>query len=110
MEGQEIITTWDGLKQALKEKRERIYISGDLIRKLKEYKSQQLTDLDRLGFELGSGGVLTIAEHVFNLIADHFDQTETKEEHKVRRKIINLYHIKIKKDDLVELSLKMLDY
>lgn len=110
MEEQEIITTWDGLKQALKEKRERIYISGDLIRKLKEYKSQQLTDLDRLGFELGSRGVLTIAEYVFNLIADHFDQTETKEEHKVRRKIINLYHIKIKKDDLVELSLKMLDY
>lgn len=105
-----MVTTWDGLKTALKEKRERIYVSGDLIQKLKEYKSQQLTDLERLGFELGGGGVLTIPEHIFNLIADHFDKTETKEEQKVRRKIINLYHIKLRKDNMVELSLKMLDY
>lgn len=110
MKENEIIMTWGKLKSALKEKRERIYVSGDLIQKLKEYKSEQLTNLDRLGFELGGRGVLNIPEYIFNLIADHFDKTETKEEQKIRRKIINLYNIKLREDHMVELSLKMLDY
>lgn len=104
-----VVNNFPELLEALQHKVSEITVKGELVEKMRILKKAQLSDTERMGSDLGSSGVLSVAEYGLNKIFGSF-KGETKEETKINEKISNLYSITISTPDTAELRLKQLDY
>lgn len=105
----EEIETKEELLNRLKKKTDEILITGPLAAEIYELHKGQLSDTERMGADLGSGGMQMIIEYLFIRL---FEMNEhlSKEEKKMRRTITQLYYIKKISTETVLLRLKQLDY
>lgn len=99
----------NNLLAALRRKDATIVVVGPLIGKMRQLERRQLTDRDRLGFDVGSRGVLTVVEFVLNRIFHSFEGKDA-EETEINERILNLYTIDISDAERVVLTLKQLGY
>ncbi|MBL1225350.1 hypothetical protein [Enterococcus sp. BWR-S5] len=103
------VETKEELLYQLKKKADEIFITGELAAEIYELQKGQLSDTERMGVELGSGGMQMLIEYVFIRLFEMNEQLG-KEEKKMRRTITQLYYIKKISTDTVLLRLKQLDY
>ena len=73
------VSNSDDLLLSLKEKYDFINITGDYFKEINILMKSQLTDNERLGFELGSSGTLTILAYLIESIVDIFKRTNKKD-------------------------------
>lgn len=94
---------------ALRRKDSTITVIGPLVGKMQQLKQRQLTDRDRLGFDVGSRGVLTVVEFVLNRIFRSFKGKDAKET-EINERILNLYTIDTSDAERAVLTLKQSRY
>ncbi|WP_207941454.1 hypothetical protein DOK78_001068 [Enterococcus sp. DIV2402] len=97
------------LLQALKKQIDQIILTDELAQLARELSNQQLTSTERLGTDLGSGGMSSLTEHILNRVF-HSYQGATKEETQLNERIHVLYNIQTLDNETVMLRLKQLDY
>lgn len=98
----------DKLLLGLKEQWDYIVIKWAYGKELYNIMKNQLSETQTLGFELGSGGYITIRTSAIETVRDLFsncDKTNIEIEKKLR-----LYKLSSMSDDIVFLTLKQLDY
>jgi hypothetical protein len=105
----EKIETKEDLLHRLKKKTDEILITGPLAAEIYELHKGQLSDTERMGADLGSGGMQMVIEYLFIRLFEMNEQL-SKEEKKIRRTITQLYYIKKISAETVLLRLKQLDY
>lgn len=105
----EEIETKEALLSRLKKKTDEILITGPLAAEIYELHKGQLSDTERMGADLGSGGMQMIIEYLFIRLFEMNEQL-SKEEKKIRRTITQLYYIKKISTETILLRLKQLDY
>ncbi len=92
----------------LKEQWDYIVIKGAYGKEIYNIMKNLLSETETLGFELGSGGGITILTCAIEAVRDLFsncDKTNIEIEKKLR-----LYKLSSMSDDIVFLTLKQLDY
>lgn len=96
------------LRQKVKEQKEEFIVKGDFRKLMKDIKQSQVSEAAEIGFELGSGGLVTlIAQGVLRII--NFFAEDTKLEN-LKQDIVRLYTIDFINENEVKLRLKQLDY
>lgn len=101
--------TKEELLDSLKKKEDEILITGPLASEIYALHEGQLSDTERMGADLGSGGMQMLIEYLFIRLFEMNEQL-SKEEKKIRRTITQLYYIKKLSTETVLLRLKQLDY
>ena len=64
--GKITVATPEALAEALRQQVDEITVSKGMHPQMQALANRQLSDHDRLGFEIGGRGVLTVLEHGFN--------------------------------------------
>lgn len=105
----QMVETKEALLHCLKKKKDEILIIGPLAAEIHELQKEQLTDTERMGADLGSGGMQMIIEYLFIRLFE-LKEPLSKEEKSMRRTITQLYYIKKISAETVQLRLKQLDY
>jgi IS30 family transposase len=98
----------EDLLLAFKNKESYILIKGEYKKELEKLAKSQLSDTERLGFELGSAGALTIlAEAIYQLV-NYFSKKDD-EQKKIESQIRSYKFKKINENEFL-LYLRQLDY
>ncbi|MGC6769007.1 hypothetical protein [Enterococcus sp. LJL51] len=97
------------LLNALRKQTDEILVTGELAVEIITLKKSQLSDTERLGGDLGSGGSSSVLEPLFNRLFDLFEKGDEVDK-EISRRIIRLYYIKKISQETVLLRLKQLDY
>jgi len=92
----------------LEEKSDYILIKGDYFKEVKKIVDTHLSDNERLGVELGGGGLMTVLVYALDAVRDLFSH-EDKTNKKINQKL-KLYRVKKITDEDLLLSLRQLDY
>ena len=100
--------TPEDLLIGLKEKYDEILIKGAYCNEIYKLMKAQLTENERLGFELGSAGTLTILAYAITFVRDLFSNSE-KIDNEIERRLTSYKVKEIGMDKLV-LTLKQLEY
>ncbi len=103
------VNTKESLYQAVAVKTDEIIVTGELIESLINLKKSQLTETERMGSDLGSGGASGIAEFALNKLFGSF-KGQDKAETQNNERINYLYNISVKSPNEILLRLKQLDY
>ncbi|MGE7602531.1 hypothetical protein ACQKL5_08475 [Peribacillus sp. NPDC097675] len=85
-----------------------ILIKGDYFKEVKKIMDTHLSENERLGVELGGGGVISILIYALDAVRNLFSNAE-KMDKEIDKKL-NLYKVKKISDDGLLLSLRQLDY
>jgi len=104
-----VVRNWEELKLALDTLKPEFHVMGEFTEIMREVKSGQLSDVARMGTELGSGGSSGLIEELYYFVHRQLSGGN-KEEEKIKDKVSKLYHIILLDDHTVVLRLKSLSY
>lgn len=101
----------DELLTHLKAKEDYIVIKGAYCEKVYELMKTHLSETETMGFELGSGGVITILANIINNLRDFIkNDQEVDKTTKLIEKKLNIYKVHSLAKNEIVLKLKQLDY
>lgn len=98
------------LKIAMESKTPRFIATGEVYQAILAISKTQLSETERLGFDLGSNGTGRIFESLLNKFWDFQDKSLTAETAKIKRQLIATYDFKRLSQNEIEVSLKSLTY
>lgn len=95
----------------LKAKEDYIVIKGDYSKEVYELIKTHLSETEMMGFELGSGGTLTILADIINTFRDFIkNDPDVDKTTKAIEKKLRLYKVQAVSHEEIVLKLKQLDY
>lgn len=103
------VRNWEEMKIAVDSLHPIFQVKGEFAAIIREVKSGQLSDTERLGTELGSHGGSVVLEVLFQWVYNQIKGLNTEEE-KIKDKVGRLYDISLKDETTAVLSLKSLKY
>lgn len=104
------VFTFAELKEAVDSQSPRFLVVGPFLETVKAYKKSQLSEADRLGFDLGSAGSGGLFEFLINQLWIILDKNPDKASLRLQDKVVKLYDIKLINKQTAELSLRSLNY
>ena len=104
-----LVTNYEELTLAYKKRIPYFAVKGDLVEAMKEVSRGQISNLARIGTELGSRGSSLVLESLHLMVHRVRHGKNTKEE-KLKDNIGMVYQITIEGEDTLYLRLKSLDY
>lgn len=98
------------LQLAVNSKTPKFLVVGPFLETIRDYKKSQLSEEERLGFELGGAGVGGVLEGMINYLWIILDKEPDKKSLRLKDKVIKLYDMRLLNKQTAELSLKSLRY
>lgn len=103
------VTTPNDLVKALRKQVDEITVSEAMQPQMQALANQQLTDTDRLGFEVGGRGVLTVLAHGFDHVQTKLQKGDPLQA-QIDERVLGLYTVAMQPNGEALLRLKQLDY
>lgn len=99
------VTDWETLKNAVENLYAVFYIKGPFMETVKEMKSEQLSEDELMGLELGTRGTAYITETVFSWLYRQF-KVKDKEKDRIKHRVTIQYHIVVVDESTILLKRK----
>ncbi|QFQ91118.1 hypothetical protein [Lacticaseibacillus manihotivorans] len=107
--GKITVATPEELAEALHQQVDEITVSNEMQAQMQALANRQLSDADRLGFEIGGRGVLTVLEHGLNHVQAKIQKGD-KLQAQIDERVLGLYKVAMQPNGEALLRLKQLDY